>query len=433
MINFPKFGDGICLARVDQLLSELNIDRDRLAARSIVVTGSNGKGSTSAFCESIARSYGMNTGLFTSPHLYEFSERFRIKGMPVGDGALRRALEKVTAATEAGEQQGFGAFEILFAVACTLFVESDCDLMIFEAGIGGRYDPVRSVRSRVTAVTSIDLEHTSLLGSSLELIVLDKTDACAIGGTVIYGENCLTLAKLITSYLANKGVSARFVGREISSHGVTYSVDTQVFEIEFANLHINVSTRLRGLYQINNLLIAAALFHQWLLNERQFRESDFVKAVQDGALHASWPGRLETISDNPHVIIDVGHTPDGINQTIRSLDELYPSAEWLAVVGVSEDKDISKIAQQMAFRFDRFLCTRAYHKGANPRILSEEIARVNPSAEILLRDDLTEAVHSALQIARSGSLSIVVMGGLFLAAEFAVAFRGGDPKALSFF
>src|SRR6478672_4317449 len=98
MIELPKFGKGICLARVDRLLTALGIDRARLAARSIVVTGSNGKGSTSVFCEFIARSYGLTTGLFTSPHLFEFSERFRLNGILVDQGRLANAIETVTAA-----------------------------------------------------------------------------------------------------------------------------------------------------------------------------------------------------------------------------------------------------------------------------------------------------------------------------------------------
>jgi dihydrofolate synthase/folylpolyglutamate synthase len=158
-----------------------------------VVTGSNGKGSTAAFCAGIGRAYGLRTGLFTSPHLYRFNERFQVDGAEIGDDDLARLKLRIeTAIAEISRRRGeqFGAFEALFALACLYFQESECDFAVFEAGIGGRYDPVRLVGARVTCVTSVDYEHVELLGNSLELIASDKSDACASGGTIVYGENC---------------------------------------------------------------------------------------------------------------------------------------------------------------------------------------------------------------------------------------------------
>jgi dihydrofolate synthase/folylpolyglutamate synthase len=196
MFDLPKYGDGICLARLAELLDVLAIDRAGLQERSVAITGSNGKGSTAAFCASIARAYGLRTGLFTSPHLFRVNERFQIDGIPIADQPLAELARRVRSAidiisTQRSEQ--FGAFEALFALACLYFQESDCAFMVFEAGIGGRYDPVRLLGSRITAVTSVDYEHVELLGHSLQLIVSDKSDACACGGTLIYGENCRTL------------------------------------------------------------------------------------------------------------------------------------------------------------------------------------------------------------------------------------------------
>ena len=165
-------------------------------AMSVVVTGSNGKGSTAAFCAGIGRAYGLRTGLFTSPHLYRFNERFQVDGAPIGDDDLARLASRIEAAiAEISRRSGerFGAFEAMFALACLYFQERHCDFAVFEAGIGGRYDPVRLVGARVTCVTSVDYEHVELLGNTLELIASDKSDACASGGTIVYGENCRSL------------------------------------------------------------------------------------------------------------------------------------------------------------------------------------------------------------------------------------------------
>ena len=208
MFDLPKYGDGICLARLAELLDVLGIDRARLQRNSVVVTGSNGKGSTAAMCAAIGRAYGLRTGLFTSPHLLRFNERIRIDDAEIGDDDFARCKQRVEAAIAAISQQRgeqFGAFEALFALACLHFQESGCEFIVFEAGIGGRYDPVRLVGARKTCVTSVDYEHVELLGNTLELIVSDKSDACASGGTIIYGENCRGLRRHLLEYNRHRG------------------------------------------------------------------------------------------------------------------------------------------------------------------------------------------------------------------------------------
>src|ERR1700753_4149979 len=215
MFNLLKYGTGgIGLARLALLLDALCIDRARLQQHSIVITGSNGKGSTAAFCASIGRAFGLRTGLFTSPHLYRFNERFRVDDVEIGDNDLARLVSRIAVAiAELAQRDGerFGSFEALFALACLYFQESRCDFAVFEAGIGGRYDPVRLVGARLRCVTSIDYEHVDLLGNALELIVSDKSDACACGGTIIYGENCRSLRPHILEYNRYRQIASLFV------------------------------------------------------------------------------------------------------------------------------------------------------------------------------------------------------------------------------
>ena len=179
MFDLPKYGEGVCLARLATLLDVLSVDRARLQRTAVVVTGSNGKGSTAAFCAAIGRAHGLRTGLFTSPHLYRFNERFQVDGSEISDDDLDRLGVRIqTAIAGIARRDGakFGSFEALFALACLYFQESHCDFAVFEAGIGGRYDPVRLVGALATGVTSVDFEHVALLGHSLELIVSDKSD-----------------------------------------------------------------------------------------------------------------------------------------------------------------------------------------------------------------------------------------------------------------
>src|SRR6202163_3565712 len=135
MFDLPKYGEGVCLARMAELLEHLAVDRARLRHNSIVVTGSNGKGSTAAFCASIARAYGLRTGLFTSPHLYRFNERFQVDGADIADDDLARLGARVGSPSAEIAQRSharFGAFEAMFALACLHFSERRCDFAVFE-------------------------------------------------------------------------------------------------------------------------------------------------------------------------------------------------------------------------------------------------------------------------------------------------------------
>ena len=151
MFDLPKYGDGVCLARMAELLEAIAVDRAWLQRIAVVVTGSNGKGSTAAFCAGIGRALGLRTGLFTSPHLYRFNERFQIDGAPIGDAELADLVARIGAAmsdVSARRNEKFGSFEAMFALACRYFQDRGCDFAVFEAGIGGRYDPVRLVGAR---------------------------------------------------------------------------------------------------------------------------------------------------------------------------------------------------------------------------------------------------------------------------------------------
>lgn len=421
-----------------ELLEGLAIDRPRLTRLSVVVTGSNGKGSTAAFCASIARAYGLRTGLFTSPHLFSVNERFQIDGAPIGDDDLKRLaarIEAVIAGISQGGGEQFGAFEAMFALACLYFQESECEFAVFEAGIGGRYDPVRLIGSPVTCVTSVDYEHVELLGHSLPLIVSDKSDACASDGTIIYGENCRSLRPHILEYNRNRGVESRFVGDELRFGGKTISASGQRFDFSFANREFcSLDIALPGAFQLNNAAVAVGLFMLWLEQAQPRPASARIEAAaRSGLRETRWPGRLEAISQNPLAVIDVGHTPDGIRQSLAGLKEAYGPQAWILVVGVSFDKKADAIVGALAPSFDTIICTRAHHKGGDAAALAAAVRKINPQADVRIAATIEDAFSASRALAASLGRRIYVAGGLFTAIEFAVIARGGRATDLDFF
>jgi dihydrofolate synthase / folylpolyglutamate synthase len=438
VFDLPKYGDGVGLARLAELLDALAVDRARLARMSVVVTGSNGKGSTAALCAGIGRAHGLRSGLFTSPHLYRFNERFQVDGAEIGDDDLERLIVRVGAAiadVSRRRNEQFGAFEALFALACLHFQESACDFAVFEAGIGGRYDPVRLVGATFTCVTSVDYEHVELLGHSLPLIASDKSDACACGGTIIYGENVRSLRPHLLEYNRNRKVASLFVGDQIRIGGEFVSATGQRFDFGFGDCDFrSLEINLPGAFQFNNAAIATALFVLWLGQVRPGQPPATIEAaVRSGLRDTSWPGRLEIIRADPLTVIDVGHTPDAIRQSLASLTATHGANGWILVVGVSRDKNAAEIVGALAPSFDTIICTAAHHKGADAADIATVARNAAPDANVLVAATVADAVGLSQTLATSLGRKIYVAGGLFLAIEFATVMRGGRAQDLNFF
>ncbi|MDB5612196.1 MAG: bifunctional folylpolyglutamate synthase/dihydrofolate synthase [Bradyrhizobium sp.] len=438
MFDLPKYGDGVCLARLADLLDAVGVDRARLSRLSVVVTGSNGKGSSAALCASIAYAYGLRTGLFTSPHLYRFNERFQVDGAPIGDDDLARLVSRIETAIAAlsmRRNEKFGAFEALFALACLHFQETKCEFAVFEAGIGGRYDPVRLVGARVTCVTSVDYEHVELLGNSLELISSDKSDACASGGTIVYGENCRKLRPHLIEYNRYREIASLFVRGEIGIGNESVAATGQKFDYQFGDYDFrSPEMSLLGAFQFNNAAIAVTLFLLWVQHILPGKTPDGIEsAVRSGLRDARWPGRLEVIQPDPLTVIDVGHTPDGIRQSLASLKAIYGAGGWILVIGISFDKKAGEIVGALAPSFDTIICTMAHHKGADAASIAAAVREANPQATVHIAATIEDAVGVSRALAASLNRKIYVAGGLFLAVEYATVASGGRAQDLNFF
>jgi dihydrofolate synthase/folylpolyglutamate synthase len=438
VFDLPKFGDGLCLARMAELLNALSIDRVRLQRISVVVTGSNGKGSTAAMCAGIGRAYGLRTGLFTSPHLFRFSERIQVDGVEIGYDAFARLKPQVEAAIvdiSKRRSEKFGAFEALFALACLHFQESNCDFAVFEAGIGGRYDPVRLVGARETGVTSVDYEHVELLGNSLELIASDKSDACAAGGTIVYGENCRGLRPHLVEYNRGRGCTPLFVRDEIGIDNEAMAASNQHFDFQFGYHDFrHLELNLPGTFQFNNAAIATTLFLLWLQREQPRKAPDRIEtAVRTGLRNVRWSGRLEIIQQDPLTVIDVGHTPDGIRQSLASVAAIHGAKGWILVTGASRDKKADEIVGALAPSFDTIICTAAHHKGADAQAIAAAARLANPKSNIHTAATIEDAVRLSQEMARVQKQRIYVAGGLFLAIEYATVAKGGCAEDLDFF
>ena len=270
---------------------------------------------------------------------------------------------------------------------------------MFEAGIGGRYDPVRLVGARQTCVTSVDYEHVELLGNSLELIVSDKSDACATGGTIVYGENCRGLRRHLLEYNRHRGIASLFVRDEIGIDGeaAASAVGTAVRSpVRRSRLsRPRDAPAWRGSVQQRRDRGHAVPALAARRASRARRPTRIEAAVRAGLRDTQWPGRLEIIAQDPLTVIDVGHTPDGIRQSLASLKAIHGADDWILVTGASGDKKAGEIVGALAPSFDTIICTAAHHKGANPHDIAAAARLANPAADIHVAATIEDAVRLA--------------------------------------
>jgi dihydrofolate synthase/folylpolyglutamate synthase len=402
-LPYPKFGTGPCLERVAAVAQRLDIDLSALGANGAVIVGSNGKGSTAAMAAAMLQRVAGQVGLFTSPHLLALNERFRLGGADISDDALAHHGARVRAAIadyEARAGACFGVFEYLFLIAADWFAASRAGATIWEAGIGGRLDPVRLLEARRLALTSLDLEHTALLGDTLEAIARDKLDAAPAGAIVFVSESCRPQASAIEAHCAECGARPVFVGADVLGA---------------------LTPPLAGAFQRENAALALSI-------ARDVAEIPDPEAAA-GLAQTRWPGRMEVLSRRPLIVIDVCHTPRAAVLASAAFETMRAGERAILVCGASVDKDAAGLIGALAPGFDAILCTTAAHKGAAPAAVAVHARAANPHAEIILADDVAGA-RAAL--AKRAPEAVFVAGGLFLAAEFLAAHLGRDPASLAF-
>ncbi len=389
------------------IAERLELNLACFGVRGAVIVGSNGKGSTAAMSAALLQQTGACVGLFTSPHLFALNERFRVDGEDIGDAELAHHWARVAAAAEAaGLNEHLGGFEFLFLIAADWFAARTCAHTIWEAGIGGRLDPVRLIQARRLALTSLDLEHTELLGDTLEDIARDKLGAAPEGAVAFVSHSCSPQRPTIETHCAGRGVRAVFVGAEALG-GVTLS--------------------LGGAHQRDNAALAVAIARD-IAGDALGDDK-----IARGLAGTHWPGRLEVLGDDPLIVIDVGHTPAAVRAALEGFNALRGARPGVLVCGASHDKDAGAMIAALAPEFAAIVCASALHKGAPAAAIAAYASAANPGAEIACAESLAEARTLALACARTLGGVIYVAGGLFLAAEFKAVHLGRDPANLAFF
>lgn len=433
----PKFGRGLPLARGARAWAALRARAGTAwrAPRVAHVVGSKGKGTTAAFLAALLRDVGLRVGLYTSPHIRAFGERFRLDGDVLPEADLAAAYEAVLAAI--GEDRAlrlddFGGFEIMTLMAATLFSTRGLDIAVVEAGIGGRFDPTRLFRGELALLTAIDLEHTALLGSTREAIVADKLDVVGPSADVITGWGLEDLDEHIDTLLTLTGKTRRNAAqawrygiagvRDGALEARITAADGAAFAARFAT---------PAPFLVENALLALEAAHA-LLGPAGPREA-LIAAVQQRARAFVSPARFEVLNAAPLIVVDAAHTPRAAARAVEAFAALAAGRDALIAAGVSTDKDAEGVLAALAPAAARFLVFPAAHKGAAPETLAALLRRLNPAARVETAATATQAAARVRAHAAETQTPALITGGLFAAVEFAAAWRGEDPADLEFY
>jgi dihydrofolate synthase/folylpolyglutamate synthase len=407
LASLNKFGMNFGLVRIEKLLALMNNPERQF--KTIHVTGTNGKGSTTAMLAAILQAGGIKTGMYTSPHLVDYTERMMVNGRPASKQAFADAIDYtsrfVTEMVAAGWEHPT-EFEVLTAAAFYYFAAAKVEYAVIEVGLGGLLDSTNVIVPEVAVITNVTLEHTDRCGNTVAEIAHHKA------GIIKQGKPVVTTARgsaldVIQATAAEKESPLYVCGRDFYCRTVKIEDFRQTVAITTAcHGDFNISINMLGRHQAENcgLAFAAAV----VLAAKEPRLA--VDKIINGLETAKWPGRFEVLAGKPTIVIDGAHNPDGARKLRETIDEVFPGQDIIFVIGVLADKDVTGITGNLLRMQDTAIVVRPISDRAEePEALAAKIKidRVEVAGTI------ADGIKRALQIA--GPCGVVcVAGSLYL-------------------
>jgi len=421
--NFRNAAEKFDLARMRNFMRPLGNPQN--AYQIIHVAGTKGKGSVSAYCASILAAQGYKTGLYTSPHMVEFTERIMINGNQITKSELVDMVEKLKPISL--EVPEITTFELTTALAFLFFSIKQIDTAVFEVGLGGRLDATNIVDPVVSVITSISYDHVKILGNSLSEIAGEKGGIIKPKIPVVVAPQKEEARIKLESIAAERHAPLIQVGREYLFAADSHSLEGQTFliwtpdEQPMVDQFIESGGRevwnpqrfkipLLGFHQVEN----AATAYAALKTAEKFGMTISENAYRDGFSSVCWPGRMEVLQKHPPIVIDSAHNRYSAQRLRQAMDDYFPGLPIVMVFGASEDKDIEGMFQELLPRVRRVITTQSIHPRAIDAFKLVEYAhRCGRSAEAIV--PIEEALVKAVEEAGEESV-VLITGSVFVAA-----------------
>ena len=386
--------------------------------QSIHIAGTNGKGSTAAFTESVLRTAGFRTGLYTSPHLERINERIRVNGEEIADEEFAETFTKTRELIEAllaqGELRAHPTFfEVVTAIAFEHFAKKSVEIAVFEVGLGGRLDATNILTPDVTVITRVDFDHESFLGHALAEIAGEKAGIIKQGVPLVLAGQREEARRAILNRARELRAPVFETEEEFRAERVAFengSVRADVAEVK-NGVEFRVAPSLRGRFQLGNAINAIAVAR--ILNQRAERISD--SAIQRGIAKTVWPGRMEKLQSHPDVYLDGAHNPSAARELADFLDESFAGRRVTLLFAAMRDKAVDEIAGILFPRASEVVFTQPKNSRAISAAQLAEMAG-EYAARFHVIPDAGTAMDEALASARPQD-AIFITGSLYLVGE----------------
>jgi dihydrofolate synthase/folylpolyglutamate synthase len=380
--------------------------------KSVHIAGTNGKGSVSHMLAAILQTAGYKTGLYTSPHLKDFRERIKINGTMIRQEFVVDFVQRMQADVE---ELNPSFFEITVAMAFDYFAKEKVDIAIVEVGLGGRLDSTNIVTPELSVITNISLDHTNVLGDTLEKIAFEKAGIIKPAVPVVIGETSAETKMVFEKSAAEKNTSIVFADQVRYATG--WKIEKSMLAVEIANLardeHETYYLDLTGYYQTKNLVSVLEAVAQLQLKDWKMSHVQLHKALRHVKKLTGLHGRWEIIQQHPMVVLDVGHNLEGMKQIVSQI-EMTDYNNLHIVIGMVKDKDIENVLKILPKE-----ATYYFTRATIPRAVPEtELAR--KAEAVGLNGEPFANVNAALEKARSHAGKedlILVCGSVFVVGE----------------
>lgn len=378
----------------------------------IHVAGTKGKGSVCALCASALEAGGYRVGLYTSPHLQDYTERIQINGAPIPHEELIKLVDEIRPFLDQGTE--ITTFEITTALALLYFARQKVTAAVLEVGLGGRLDATNAVQPNVTVITSISYDHTQVLGDTLAEIAAEKGGIIKRGVPVIIAPQQEEARAVFEKIAAHQNARLIQIGRDFQFKGIENSLEGQTLQVwdttQPSSQPVQLQIPLLGDHQLENTATAYAALR--VANEHGLPLS--VESIQKGFKDVDWPGRFEVLRRDPPVVVDAAHNRDSARRLMLTLKTYFKGWPVVLVFGASEDKDISGMLAELMQNVDQVIFTRSYHPRAiEPESLVALVQGYGKSAVVV--PAVEDALERALEVAGEDKL-VLITGSIFIAA-----------------